>query len=120
MEVKNDDGDTPLLLAVRSEHPAVVDVLCKRGCNMHAHGFDNLEPIEYALNKRNPYISEVLLKHEKQHSTGSNSASATTTTTLHQNQSLTTLLHEQQEEHFKLEEQNQNQSANDSSIFSSD
>lgn len=67
MEIKNDDGDTPLMLAVRSDHPAVVDVLCKRGCDMHTQGFDNIEPIDYAINKRNLYLSDVLMKHERQH-----------------------------------------------------
>ena len=67
LEVKNDDGDTPLMLAVRSEHAAVVDLLCQRGCNMHAHGFDDIDPLDYALNKRNLYLSDVLMKHERQH-----------------------------------------------------
>ena len=67
LEVKNEDGDTPLMLAVRSEHAAVVDLLCQRGCNMHAHGFDDIDPLDYALNKRNLYLSDVLLKHERQH-----------------------------------------------------
>ena len=73
MEIRNDDGDTPLMLAVRSDHTAVVDALCKRGCNMHTHGFDNVDPIEYAMNKRNLFLSDVLMKHERQHlnSTGS-------------------------------------------------
>ncbi len=66
MEIKNDDGDTPLMLAVRSDHSAVVDALCKRGCNMRAHGFDNVDPIEYAMNKRNLFLSDVLMKHERQ------------------------------------------------------
>ena len=68
LEAKNDDGDTPLMLAVRSDHPEVVDTLCKRGCDMHTHGFDNIEPIDYALSKRNLYLSDVLMKHERQHS----------------------------------------------------
>ena len=65
-EIKNDDGDTPLMLAVRSEHAAVVDLLCKRGCNLHTHGFDNIDPIDYAINKRNLFLSDVLMKHERQ------------------------------------------------------
>ena len=65
--MKNEDGDTPLMLAVRSEHAAVVDLLCQRGCNMHAHGFDDIDPLDYALNKRNLYLSDVLMKHERQH-----------------------------------------------------
>lgn len=68
LETKNEDGDTPLMLAVRSDHPEVVDALCKRGCDMHTHGFDNIDPIDYALSKRNLYLSDVLLKHERQHS----------------------------------------------------
>lgn len=56
------------MLAVRSEHTSVVDLLCKRGCNMHTHGFDNIDPVEYAINKRNLYLSEVLMKHERQFS----------------------------------------------------
>lgn len=56
------------MLAVRSEHAAVVDLLCKRGCNMHTHGFDNIEPIDYAINKRNLYLSDVLMKHEANNS----------------------------------------------------
>ncbi len=66
LEVKNEDGDTPLMLAIRSEHTAIVDILCKRGCNMHTHGFDNIDPIDYAFNKRNLYLSDVLMKHERQ------------------------------------------------------
>ncbi len=57
MESKNEDGDTALMLAVRSEHTAVVDTLCKRGCQVHT------DSIEYAKNKRNLYLSDVLLKH---------------------------------------------------------
>ena len=38
--------------------------LCKRGSNMHTHGFDNVDPIEYAINKRNLYVSDVLMKHQ--------------------------------------------------------
>jgi ankyrin repeat protein len=63
-ETKNDDGDTPLMLAVRSEHAAVVDAMCKRGCDMHTSGFDHIEPIDYAKTKRNLYLSDVLTKHE--------------------------------------------------------
>ena len=66
MEIKNDDGDTPLMLAVRSDHTDVVNTLCKRGCNMHTHGFDNIDPIEYAVSKRNLYLSDVLMKHEQE------------------------------------------------------
>lgn len=73
-EIKNEDGDTALMLAVRSEHANVVDLLCARGCDMHTHGFDNIDPIDYAVNKRNLYLSDVLMKHERQHlnSTSSN------------------------------------------------
>lgn len=63
-EIKNDDGDTALMLAVRSEHAAVVDALCKRGCDLHAQGFDNIDPLDYAKNKKNLYLSDVLLKHD--------------------------------------------------------
>lgn len=63
-EIKNDDGDTALMLAVRSEHPAVVDALGKRGCDLHAQGFDNIDPLDYAKNKKNLYLSDVLLKHD--------------------------------------------------------
>jgi hypothetical protein len=34
---------------------------------MHTHGFDNIDPIDYAINKRNLYLSDVLMKHERQH-----------------------------------------------------
>ncbi len=63
-ELKNEDGDTPLMLAVRSEHSAVVDAMCKRGCDLHTPGFDNLEPIDYAKTKKNLYLSDMLSKHE--------------------------------------------------------
>ena len=53
------------MLAVRSEHSALVDLLCKRGANRHVLGFDNIDPIDYAINKRNQYLSDVLLKHER-------------------------------------------------------
>ncbi len=84
---------------------------------MHTHGFDNVDPIEYAINKRNLYLSDVLMKHERQLSTQmSNSGETTTTTANHSmiknknknddsaidfssNISLTGLLHQQQEEH---------------------
>jgi ankyrin repeat protein len=66
MEKKNNDGDTPLMVAVRAEHANVVDLLCKHGCDIHTHGFDNIEPMQYAINKRNLYMSDVLMKHERQ------------------------------------------------------
>ena len=127
MEIKNDDGDTPLMLAVRSDHPAVVDVLCKHGCNMHTHGFDNIEPIDYAMNKRNLYLSDVLMKHERQHISNdnhqhstnqnqNNSQSVNNARSVHTHDtnnnnletikecpSLTTLLHQQQEIHQQKE-----------------
>ena len=53
------------MLAVRSEHSALVDLLCKHGCNRHVLGFDHIDPIDYAINKRNQYLSDVLLKHER-------------------------------------------------------
>lgn len=81
MEAKNDDGDTPLMLATRSNYLEVVDTLCKRGCNMHAHGFENIEPIDYALSKRNLYLTEVLMKHGGQHTTTSPTTTTTTATT---------------------------------------
>lgn len=82
MEVRNDDGDTPLMLAVRSDHPEVVDALCKRGCDMHTHGFDNIDPIDYAINKRNLILSDVLMKHERHHTaSGAHNASVNTSTT---------------------------------------
>ena len=43
---------------------AVVDALCKRGSNVHAPGFDSIGPIDYALNKKNAYLSDVLMKHD--------------------------------------------------------
>ena len=67
MEARNNDGDTALMLAVRSEHTPVVDLLCQRGCNIHTTGFDKIEPLNYALNKRNRYMSDVLMKHERTH-----------------------------------------------------
>ena len=73
LEVKNDDGDTPLMLAVRSEHSNLVDLLCKYGCNRHVIGFDHIDPIDYAINKRNQYLSDVLLKHERKISYTTNS-----------------------------------------------
>lgn len=33
---------------------------------MHTHGFDNIDPIDYAINKRNLFLSDVLMKHERQ------------------------------------------------------
>ena len=68
LEAKNDDGDTPLMLAVRSEHSNLVDLLCKYGCNRHVLGFDHIDPIDYAIGKRNQYLSDVLLKHERKFS----------------------------------------------------
>jgi ankyrin repeat protein len=73
MEIKNDDEDTPLMLAVRSEHSSVVDLLCQRGCDVHTQGFDRIQPIDYAVNKRNMYLSEMLLKHERRQSSNSSS-----------------------------------------------
>lgn len=64
MEIKNEDGDTALMLAVRSEHSAVIDALCKRGCDIHTSGFENVGPIDYAKNKKNLYLSDVLMKHD--------------------------------------------------------
>jgi hypothetical protein len=133
------------MLAVRSEHSAVVDLLCKHGCDMHAHGFDNIDPIDYAINKRNLYLFDVLMRHERQNlasssisNDGSNSTLNTSTTIVttptstnhNQNHlennnndnelkssiSLTSLIQEQQNIHNKL----QIQSLNDSSVFQSD
>lgn len=136
MEVKNEDSDTPLILAVRSDHPAVVDFLCKRGCNMHAHGFDNIDPIDYAINKRNLFLSDVLMKHERLHlnspqtsinehshvSTSQNKSQNKNFTNENHGEmknapSLTTLIQQEQEQHQQLEEKNKN--ANDS-LFHSD
>jgi hypothetical protein len=47
---------------------------------MHTHGFDNVDPIEYAINKRNLYLSDVLMKHERQLSTQMSNSGETTTT----------------------------------------
>ena len=58
MERKNEDGDTALMLAVRSEHLSIVDTLCKRGCSV-SH-----DSVDYAKNKRNLYLSDMLLKHQ--------------------------------------------------------
>ncbi len=63
-ELKNEDGDTALMLAVRTEHSAVVDAMCKRGCDLHTSGFDNIKPMDYAKNKKNLYLSDMLSKHE--------------------------------------------------------
>lgn len=80
MEAKNEDGDTPLMLATRSNYLEVVDTLCKRGCDMHAHGFENIEPIDYAVSKRNLYLTDVLMKHGGPHTTTSPNTAATATT----------------------------------------
>ena len=141
MEVKNEDGDTPLMLAVRSDQPAVVDFLCKRGCNMHTHGFDNIDPIDYAINKRNLFLSDVLMKHERlhlnspqtsinEHNNNSNISNSQTKShnknfsndnhdgsELKNAPSLTTLIQEEQEHRQQQEEKNKN--ANDS-LFHSD
>ena len=108
------------MLAVRSEHASVVDLLCKRGCNMHTHGFDNVEPIEYAINKRNLYLSDILIQHERQLSTqmsgsGLNAELSTVPASqnislkkssndddFNSNASLTALIHQQQDEHNRL------------------
>lgn len=109
------------MLAVRSEHASVVDLLCKRGCNMHTHGFDNVEPIEYAINKRNLYLSDILIQHERQFSTqmsgsGLNAELSTVPASqnislkkssndddFNSNASLTALIHQQQDEHNRLD-----------------
>lgn len=132
------------MLAVRSEHPNVVDLLCKRGSDMHTHGFDNVDPIEYAINKRNLYLSDVLMKHERQissqmsstssssteHSNNSSVQLSLTAATPHalikqsavkedfnSNSSLTGLLQQKQEEHLRQEQEN-NSTANDSMFLS--
>lgn len=121
MEIKNDDGDTALMLAVRSDHPAVVDVLCKHGCNMHTHGFDNIEPIDYAMNKRNLYLSDVLMKHERQnistdhnqhhhnenqtHSVHGHDSNNNNLEPIKECPSLSTLVYQQQEIHQHQQEQ---------------
>jgi len=93
MEARNNDGDTALMLAVRSEHTPVVDLLCQRGCNLHTTGFDKIEPLNYALNKRNRYMSDVLMKHERHQSmetlpvTTSNQELTTTPCTISQKNS---------------------------------
>lgn len=119
LEIKNEDGDTALMLAVRSDHPAVVDVLCKHGCNMHTHGFDNIEPIDYAMNKRNLYLSDVLMKHERQHLGNDHHANHADTHIHNQNDtnnnaletikecpSLSTLVYQQQEMHQQQQDNN--------------
>ena len=127
MELKNDDGDSPLMLAVRSNQLGVVDILCKKGCNLHTQGFDHIEPIDYAINKHNLFISDVLMKHEKQHlnsnssiNEGGNNVTAENfnkavnnsqfskfieeepaSTNIKPNTSLTSLLHHEQDKHLK-------------------
>jgi len=61
MDEKNDDGDTPLMLAVRSNHADVVNSLCKKGSNLKT---GNVDPLEYAMNQHNSFLSDVLIKHE--------------------------------------------------------
>lgn len=126
MESKNEDGDTPLMLAVRSNQLGVVDILCKRGCNLHTQGFDHMEPIDYAINKRNLFISDVLMKHERQH-LNSTSSSVNESLSNNHNQSddlmnknskqksnsLTSLIHEEQQKHIK----EQNSKHDDSALF---
>ena len=136
MEVKNDDGDTALMLAVRSDHPAVVDVLCKHGCDMHTHGFDNIEPIDYAMNKRNLYLSDVLMKHERQnigtehnhqhhhhqenhsHSVHAHDSNNNNLETIKECPSLSTLVYQQQEIHQHSEQQAQEKP--EETVFQSD
>lgn len=121
-EVKNDDGDTALLLAVRSEHAAVVDLLCKRGCDLHTHGFDNVEPIDYAINKRNLYLSDVLMKHERQHLTSASSTlsnEANNHNNSQQNNSQRILSQNENINHSSLSENKEPQTMNDS-VFLSD
>ena len=106
------------MLAVRSEKTDLVDLLCKRGCNMRVQGFDHVEPIEYAINKRNLYMSDVLMKHERLSSQNSVDSTPhpppptplprpkptfqTNTDSLPNSASLTTLLHQEQDIHNKL------------------
>lgn len=105
------------MLAVRSDHPSVVDVLCKHGCNMHTHGFDNIEPIDYAINKRNLYLSDVLMKHERQHigsdhhtnhhdphTHNQNDTNNNTLEPIKECPSLSTLVYQQQEVHQQQED----------------
>lgn len=56
------------MLAVRSEHSSIVDLLCRHGCNRHTIGFDKIDPIDYAISKRNQYVSDILLKHDRKES----------------------------------------------------
>ncbi len=131
MELKNEDGDTPLMLAVRSNQLGVVDMLCKRGCNLHTQGFDNMEPIDYAINKHNLFISDVLMKHERQHLNSASSSvnessnnnnnhnhnqadDLTNKNTKQNSTSLTSLIHEEQQKHTKKQQHNNH---DDSTLF---
>ena len=124
MELKNEDGDTPLMLAVRSNQLGVVDILCKRGCNLHTQGFDHMEPIDYAINKRNLFISDVLMKHERQHLNSTSSSVNESSSNIqsedlinknsrHKSNSLTSLVQEEQQKHIK----EQNSKHADSTLF---
>jgi ankyrin repeat protein len=75
LEARNDDDDTPMILAVRSEHSAIVDYLCSKGSDVHTVGFDKMDPISYSMNKRNLYMSDVLIKHELRQTSDSASSS---------------------------------------------
>jgi ankyrin repeat protein len=74
LEARNDDNDTPMMLAVRAEHPAIVDFLCSKGSDLHTMGYDKIDPISYAMNKRNLYMSDVLIKHESRKNFSSTSS----------------------------------------------
>jgi ankyrin repeat protein len=137
MELKNEDGDTPLMLAVRSNQLGVVDMLCKRGCNLHTQGFDHMEPIDYAINKHNLFISDVLMKHERQHLNSASSSinessnnnnnnhnhnhnqadDLTNKNTKQNSTSLTSLIHEEQQKHTKKQ---QHSNHDDSTLFEND
>ncbi|CAF4542101.1 unnamed protein product, partial [Rotaria magnacalcarata] len=36
---KNDDGDIPLILAVRGTHAEIIDYLLRAGSDIHQHGW---------------------------------------------------------------------------------
>ena len=96
------------MLAVRSEHSAVVDLLCKHGCNRHAVGFDKIDPIDYAISKRNQYVSDILLKHDRIESPSHECCSTSLNDSAHQ--------------HSLTEEQNSliHHDSNNGSVFQSD
>ena len=63
IEAKDDDGDTPLKLAVSNNHVSTCSILLQRGSNSNRVNKDGWFPLLLASKKNNYEICELLISH---------------------------------------------------------